>query len=221
MVHGCLVHHSSGHGIAFDGTVVGSFQNTVSECKVYNCGYIGISQYKAVANRIINNHIYYNDLEGVTIDVYSHKCIVSNNYIDNNCVVGGVGGIGIDASDESIITGNHIDYTKNGLPGIRTQNNIGSSQRNIISNNTIRGNSGGGIDLFNGTAELVYAGAAGNIVTGNVCVDNSEFGIRISSIECTHNLVSTNMLHSNTVNLINNGNVTDNVTNIVTNNITI
>ena len=128
---GILLHNSGNPVCAF---------NTVIGCKVYYNYMVGVSQNGHSDGTIRDNQIYENGAEGLTIDIRSHNSYVYNNWIHlNNLNNRGVGGIGIDFSNGSIVDNNTIDNTAF-KSGITFQNNIGGCDGNIIRNNRINNN---------------------------------------------------------------------------------
>ncbi|MDB5013951.1 MAG: hypothetical protein JWQ25_2153, partial [Daejeonella sp.] len=127
-----ILMHNSGNPVCALNTIIG--------CKVYYNYMVGISQNGHSDGTIRDNQIYENGAEGLTIDIRSHNSYVYNNWIHlNNKNNRGVGGIGIDFSNGSIIDNNTIDYTAF-KSGITFQNNIGGCDGNIIKNNRINNN---------------------------------------------------------------------------------
>ena len=96
--------------------------------------FVGIAQNMATNNTVTRCHVAHNQLEGITVDCSSHQCQILNNQVGHhqagsgaafrstckqqvkwclqvigNGLRGGVGGIGIDASDGAHISGNESE----------------------------------------------------------------------------------------------------------------
>lgn len=202
MADGAYVNGS--HGISLDGQSSTCTGNIIRDNKILTNHDIGISQHTAPDNKILNNDVFGSGLEGVTIDVNSHRFRVIGNRISGNCIKGGVGGIGMDGSELGIISDNLIVATQSSLAGIKTQNNTGSCNYNIISNNIVLDNGGWGIWLFTGTSgSTSWCCVVGNVVRGNTSgsirlesgCDNNQ--IRASSL---NGVAVSNAGASNTIN---------------------
>lgn len=178
------------HGVCMDGQSSTCRRNLVVRCRVWNCHDIGVSQHTAPDNRILDNDIAGNGFEGVTIDVTSHRAKVCRNRISANCVRGGVGNIGIDGSELFVITDNHILGALNSLSGVKTQNDTGSSNYGIISDNQILDNGGLGVWLFAGSS----GGSDWCCINGNVIRSNSGGSVRLDT-GCDNNQVRGNSLN--------------------------
>lgn len=192
------------HGISLDGQSTTCTGNIIRDNRIVTNHDIGISQHTAPDNKILNNDVSGSGLEGITIDVNSHRFRVIGNRITGNCVRTGVGGIGMDGSELGIISDNLITGTQNSLAGIKTQNNTGTCNFNIISNNIVLDNGGWGIWLFTGTSgSSSWCCVVGNVVRGNGSgsirlesgCDNNQ--IRASSL---NNVAVSNAGSNNTVN---------------------
>ncbi len=178
------------HGVCLDGQTSTCNRNLVLANVVEVNHDIGVSEHTSPNNRIVNNDIVGNGLEGVTIDVNSHGAQVAENFISLNCVRGGVGSIGIDACDLWRVTGNKIEATQSGLSGIKTQNNVGPSNYGVICGNTILDNQGWGVWFFAGSS----GNASNHTVTGNVVRGNSTGSVRLDA-GCDNNVVCVNSLN--------------------------
>ena len=181
---------NASHGVSLDGQASTCKRNTILSNTIRNCHDIGVSQHTTTDNKILGNEISTMGLEGVSIDVTSHLCLVQGNRIIGAGVKGGVGGIGIDGSEIYRIIGNHIAGTASGLSGIKTQNNTGNASFGLINDNTILDNQGWGIWLF--------AGAGGSpdrcVLNGNVIRGNPTGSIRLDA-GCDFNVVTCNSVN--------------------------
>ena len=112
--------HNSGDdtGLLFDHTSL----DTVQGCACYYNYLCGISQSACTDQSILDDQMYNNGAEGLTIDNASHNCTVHNCWVHQNNSGRGVGGIGIDGSNGANISACTIDY--NGNNGITFQNNL-------------------------------------------------------------------------------------------------
>jgi hypothetical protein len=177
----CEVYGSTGiansHGIYLDGQLTTCVYNRITDNWVHQVGGVGISSNTAPDNVRTGNVIYQSGLEGITDDLPSYRSIIANNYISAACQVGGVGGIGIDQASDGTITGNIINSTGNSLPGIKTQNNVGSSNFLTLTGNTLTNNSGGGIWLSTNGAYT----SNNNVVSSNTFQNNTGFDIKIDA----------------------------------------
>jgi parallel beta-helix repeat protein len=178
------------HGVCLDGQTSTCTRNLVLGNLIEANHDIGVSENTAPNNRVISNDIAGNGLEAATIDVNSHGSQVTDNYITGNCIRGGVGSIGIDASDLWRVTGNKIEATQSNLSGIKTQNNVGPSNYGVITGNTILDNGGWGVWLFAGSS----GNASNNVVTSNVVRGNTSGSVRLEA-GCDNNVVCTNSLN--------------------------
>jgi hypothetical protein len=166
------------HGVCLDGQVGGACShNLVFGNRIVDNHDIGVSQHTAPDNEIASNRIIGNGLEGVTIDVTSHRARVHFNRVEFNCRIDGVGGIGVDGSDLWEVVGNQITGTQNGRAGLKTQNNTGPSNYFILNSNLFLDNGGWGVWLFNGTS----GGSANGTLLGNVIRGNPTGSIRFDA----------------------------------------
>ena len=99
---------------------------------------------------------------------------ISGNTLSSNCVTGGVGGIGVDFSTGVAVSGNTIQATSRGLPGLKTQNNLGPCEGLSVVGNTFSDNGGVAVWLFcnDGCTSGAVIGPntlTGNAATGNEC----------------------------------------------------
>lgn len=174
-------------GILLDGNSTTCTNNIISNNVVQDVSGVGISQSNVKSSLIQGNELLACGQEGITIDNASDLCIVIGNRIDYCVVTGGVGGIGIDLANHGLISGNYIINTQSGVPGIKTQNNLGSSYYLTITGNVIQGGTSYGIHLANNGSYIT----TDCVVSGNIISDMTDVGIRIDS-GCTNNVVSGN-----------------------------
>lgn len=192
------------HGVCLDGQLSTCVHNLVTGNRIIDNHDIGVSQNTAPDNDIFDNRIIGNGLEGVTIDVTSHRALVHANRIEFNCRIGGVGGIGADGSDLWSVFGNQI-IASQGVAGLKTQNNTGPCNYFSIYGNLVLDNGGWGLWLFNGTSGAASNGAIlGNVIRGNptgsirfdansnnnTCVGNSVNGVAPSNLGTGNSLAN-------------------------------
>jgi hypothetical protein len=127
----------------------------------------GISQNACTDQQILDDQMYGNGAEGLTIDNGSHNCTVYNCWVhQNNGASRGVGGIGIDGSNGANISDCTIDYS--GGNGITFQNNLNMPDDgcNIHDNQNIsyNGNAAAGIYKSHLVTNLGFS--------NNTCVGN-------------------------------------------------
>ena len=78
-------------------------------------------------------------------------------------------------SAEVVVSGNLIQSTRSGLPGLKTQNNMGSTTRLTVRSNRFISNAGVGVQLFCNAGKCSVNGAVfsntftANAATGNFC----------------------------------------------------
>jgi parallel beta-helix repeat protein len=146
------VQNTAAHGISLHL----ASNNTIEQCTVLDCDYVGIPLYQSDSNTIRDNTSSRNGAEGITVDHGSSFNVVSRNSLEDNCQIGGVGGIGIDggrdtdntqAARENQFVGNTISGTLHASAGITMQNNEGPSSGNVISGNVIHHAGGPGVWL--------------------------------------------------------------------------
>lgn len=178
------------HGINLDGQSTDCNNNRVERCRIVACRGIGIAQNTAPDNRLLVNEISGCGLEGLTIDVTSHRALVERNTIVSCCVVGGVGGIGIDGSDLCRIIGNHVAGMPGSLSGIKTQNSTGGSSSSTYLGNILIDNGGYGLHLYTGTS----GNASWNSVCGNIFRNNGVGSVRAEA-SSSHNNGAGNILN--------------------------
>lgn len=184
----CKIYNSGSHGLCIDGQkhdpiihIHDCKWNEVSSCKIFNNQQIGLSHNKGSNNRLVNNLIYNNGWEGITLDHDADSIIVSQNRLYMNMQLinndwGGVGQIGIDRTKNSVISSNIItgENQKNkGTGGITFQNNYGKSEYNLVIGNIITDTKGWGILLRNNKNGAFNTGGQEktcnyNIITNNI-----------------------------------------------------
>jgi hypothetical protein len=203
----CRSYNSANQGICLDGQGSVCSNNLVTGCEVHNNNAMGVSQNKVSDSVISNNFIYANGFEGITMDNVSSRSLAIGNRIDGNCQLGGVGGIGVDFSDDCRIIGNCITNTGGGLPGVMVKNNLGQTNRMIVSGNSITGNgAAGGVWLHNGIAGITNACVvSGNDISGNGalsvvvdagCTNNMIVGNNLNGVAVTDNGTGTTIIQS-------------------------
>jgi parallel beta-helix repeat protein len=154
------VHHCGNAGILFhqadDNVVTGGSYND-------NAG-VGLSQYGCRGGRFSGVTANGNGLEGITIDVGSDNCVVTDCTASNNR--GGVGNVGIDDADNAQITNStfngHTRYS-----GITFQNNVGPCDGARISGCTINQNAQWGIFVRTVQFPVTNLTLTNNTYTGN------------------------------------------------------
>jgi Right handed beta helix region len=110
---------------------------------------VGLSQFDSSNNTIDGVTANNNGAEGLTVDVGSHNSRIYNStFSGNNTADGGVGGVGIDASNGVIMNRNTVSGTKF-RSGITLQNNVAGEDGLNITGNTIRNNAGHGMLVRN------------------------------------------------------------------------
>lgn len=97
---------------------------------------------------------------------------IVDNTLTSNCMTGGVGGIGIDFSNGVTVSGNTVQDTSRGLPGLKTQNNLGPCDGLFVVGNTFSGNGGVAVWLFCNNGCTTGALVAGDTLTGNAATGN-------------------------------------------------
>lgn len=157
--------HNSGDdtGLLFDHTSL----DTVQGCACYYNYMCGISQSACTDQSILDDQMYNNGAEGLTIDNGSHNCTVYNCWIHaNDGPLHGVGGLGIDGSNGANISACTIDLS--GSNGITFQNNLNQPDDgcNIHNNPNISNNGNAAVGIYK--AHLVTnLGFSNNTCTGN------------------------------------------------------
>lgn len=192
IIDSCYIHDNTRNGIYLDGQATTTTECIVCRNTITNNGEVGVAQNLAYECKITDNHISLCGYEGITCDNQAHRSIVMGNKLDTCCQTGGVAAIGIDFSDLCIISNNDINGCS--LPGIKTQNNLGSTNYNIFCNNTIVDCTTYGIHLYNNaSATSSYWMISGNLVrnsgtpliidsgcNNNMCVHNQWCGVAVS-----------------------------------------
>eukprot|EP01063_Lacrimia_lanifica_P006035 TRINITY_DN1362_c1_g5_i1.p1 TRINITY_DN1362_c1_g5~~TRINITY_DN1362_c1_g5_i1.p1 ORF type:complete len:347 (+),score=48.23 TRINITY_DN1362_c1_g5_i1:57-1097(+) len=195
---GLEVISTDGSSLLLDGqTGAGSSYNTVKDCNVSTSGRVGISQNCVKHSQILNNTCQQNGYEGLTIDNHSDYCMVKGNRFEGNA--GGVGQVGIDCSTGCIISGNMIigrgSTAGKGLTtsGITFQNNIGCTDKNIVTNNVITSNGEWGVHLRTGVNS---SGCNMNVISNNQLHGNRRGPCKIDSTASFGNVLSSNCFGS-------------------------
>ena len=146
--------------------------NQVIDSIIENHTNIGIAQGNHEEGVIQNCLIAAIGLEGITVDIRSNRCKVIGNSLYNCAILGGVGVIGIDWSEFSIISNNQ--FIGSPIPGIGLPCNSGNNSFNIISNNIILNSVGSGIKLYYNAIDNKYC--FNNIIEGNTIVRTPSAG---------------------------------------------
>jgi parallel beta-helix repeat protein len=186
----CQANGCGDHGIVLDGQSSVCSGNRVIGCTTNGNGQIGIAQNHCSGSVISGCTASGNNFEGITADNQADGSQIIGNTISDNCVTGGVGGIGSDYSSGVVVSGNIIRGTKRGLPAFKTQNNLGSSNAQQIINNQFIDNSGVAVRLYCKGDKCTFATTvagntySGNAATGNYCngavqVDGTEVKLAI------------------------------------------
>jgi hypothetical protein len=150
-------------GILLD-TAVGTELTSITS---HHNSWVGISQNNSPESTITLADCFLNHGEGLTIDLGSDNCIVTNSlFNENNVSTRGVGGIGIDDVNGASIQGCTINNTHN-LHGITFQNNVGGEDGCIIKNNTINNSAQDGIHLRNCVYIVTNTTLSPNNFSGN------------------------------------------------------
>lgn len=128
-----MASYNGGQGFNLGNSTPGCTGNAVIHCRVFNHYDVGIANYQHAQARIEDCLVYTTGLEGITIDVFSHRSRVLDNEIYNVCQWGGVGAIGWDGSNDVFIERNYI----NGCPliGIAVASHSGYSNNGRIVGN--------------------------------------------------------------------------------------
>ena len=157
--------HNSGDdtGLLFDHTSL----DTVQGCSCYNNYLCGISQSASTGQSILDDQLYGNGAEGLTIDNGSHNCTVYDCWIHaNDGPLRGVGDVGIDGSNGANISDCTIDSS--GSSGITFQNNLNQPDDgcNIHNNPNISNNGNAAVGIFKSHL-VTHLGFSSNTCIGN------------------------------------------------------
>ncbi|KAA6429796.1 MAG: hypothetical protein FRX49_00228 [Trebouxia sp. A1-2] len=129
---------------------------------------VGIAQNQCSGNSITGNTASSNGEEGITADNQSNGGQIAGNILTGNAISGGVGNIGIDFASGLSVSGNVIQNSMDGVPGLKTQNNLGPTFGLSISGNTFTDNAGAAIWLFCNSGKCtVGSTVSGNTFSGN------------------------------------------------------
>ena len=174
IVENIYAHNHLGHGIDIDGSHVPGWTvgqhnwdtNVIRYCEAANNHGIGICTNDTTHADVLYCYTHDNNLEGITTDG-TIACQVIGNRVDNNCLNGGAGGISMDTTQFLICSNNRITNTKGGRPGIRINNETGSTADCVFVGNVMQGNSGRGFD------GIAMYNLDNSIITGNKCSANA------------------------------------------------
>jgi hypothetical protein len=145
----------------------GAANTELTDVKSHHNSWVGISQHSSPETTITGADCFLNHGEGLTIDLGSDNCTVTNSaFNENNVSTRGVGGIGIDDVNGANIQFCTINGTHN-LHGITFQNNVGGEDGCIIKNNTINNSAQNGIRIKNCTYAVTNTTIDLNSFTGN------------------------------------------------------
>lgn len=149
----------------------GASGNELTNVKSHHNSWVGISQHSSPETTITGADCFLNHGEGLTIDLGSDNCNVTNSlFNENNVSTRGVGGIGIDDVNGVVIQNCTVNGTRN-LSGITFQNNVGGEDGCIITNNTINNSAQNGIRIKNCTYAVTNTTIGQNSFSGNGSAD--------------------------------------------------
>lgn len=195
--HGMSIDGNALEGATNDKNDIGNYglRNTIAGNKILDTGGVGISQFAAIESNICSNRVYRAGNEGITVDFYCQECVVENNHVVDSAQVGAVGGIGVDAAYNCVISNNTVKGTVS-VPGITLQCEVDDTFSNTITGNTIANNGSYGIwlryrDIIFPTTTGAFAQSDYNSITGNSFRENSDRPIRVDE-QCTGNTISGN-----------------------------
>ncbi|UCG03646.1 MAG: right-handed parallel beta-helix repeat-containing protein [Candidatus Heimdallarchaeota archaeon] len=163
-----------------------SYENKISENFVFNNLQDGITVEGANDNTITNNIVCNNTGSGITLvfDLGNYLPSRNNTIKSNNVSNNGINGISIETSwDQNFIINNTIFKNKQAGIFLFEEANYNSITENVINQNLY------GISITNSSS---------NLITGNIILNSSDFGIII------HSSSSFNIIDQN--NFINNDN---------------
>lgn len=150
-------------GILLDGAA----NNELTDVKSHHNSWVGISQNNSPGTTITGADCFLNHGEGLTIDLGSDNCIVTNSLLnENNVSTRGVGGIGIDDVNGASIQNCTINDTHN-LSAITFQNNVGGEEGCIIKNNIIHNSAQNGVRVKNCVHAVTNTTISDNDFSGN------------------------------------------------------
>jgi len=206
----------------------GSRSVIVSSCQTNNNVGNGISVIGTGTDDIIisnsisnNNNSNGINVTGTPIKISIYDCFCNNNQqegmdidstysIINSCMVTNNGNEGIDPGDDSIVSSCTIEGNLIGI-------DLTGDNRCVVSGCKIINNTSDGI-LLTGTSD-------NNTISCNEINTNGGYGINISSINSTDNVVSSNIINGNTLGGVNslgtNTNFSGNIINTVKDNATL
>jgi hypothetical protein len=149
----------------------GAAHTYLKNVKSHHNSWVGISQHSSPETVIEEADCFLNHGEGLTIDLGSHNCIVTNSlFNENNVSTRGVGGIGIDDVNGAVIQYCTINDTHN-LSGITFQNNVGGEDGCIITNNTINNSALNGVRVKNCVFAVTNTTIDQNSYSGNAAAN--------------------------------------------------
>lgn len=188
---------SSDHGISLDGQVSGCANNWVTGNNCHSNNGTGIATNTVKNTIIVQNTCNGNAKEGITVDVAAEGNIVAFNRLDGNCASAGVAGIGVDDADKNVVACNIVTDSPS-VPGIKTQNNEGSSQRNAFIGNVLSGNGTYGMHLATNNGKVSIE----NTAIGNVLYNNT-FGALKVDASSVDNVMAGNVASREDVDVVN------------------
>lgn len=176
------------HGICLDGQKTVCSFNHLESLVVTASHDVGIAQNMATDTFVNDVEVTNNGLEGITVDNAAHRFRASQARLDNNCLLGGAGGISIDGSDFGTLTAVYVSHSNQ--PGIITNNNLAASNYWTVTGSQLLGNVTYGIYLRNNEGRT----ANGWAVTGNVLLGNTAGTVKIDQ-GSSNNQVRANSLN--------------------------
>ncbi len=178
----CKIYSNKYYGIRIEN----SFNNSIYDCKIYSNGNDGILVYSSTRNNVSGCNIYSNKDFGVWISYSNYNNISCCNISLNGNTGAGMGF----SSIHNIIYDCEIYGNGDGV--------YIASPDNIISSCSISSNDYRGINVWQTSNNMIYS----NYITSN------QYGIYLSS--CSSNLIYNNYFN-NTINALDNGNNTWNI----------
>lgn len=188
-----LCNNNGSHGISISGNV--SLINLDNCIVTRNVG-DGIISHPSIGTAIMIGCTVSNNLgDGIDFDGTNNQVI--------GCNVRGNGGFGIEAGNDGLVQGNHVD--NNGDVGISLKSDNGVTVTgNVVTNNASHGIhvtqddnalNGNRVDGNTGAGILVATSVKDITVCGNVCKNNSGAGIDMDGDDC---IVNGNRCSGNT-----------------------
>lgn len=182
-----VINVSGEAGICIDG----SDNNTIDSCQVYGNDVRGILlKLDSNDNIISKNNSYLNGSSGIYlhtgVGLPTDRNLIYGNVVNNN----GHGGIVLNGNSGScchnVILANTCNENMDGVGGIHIA--YVNSKYNSIVGNTCNDNTGNGIGLYK---------ASYNTINGNTCKGNMLYHGIYLQVDCSHNIVSNNILQGN------------------------